>query len=413
MEVDPNMIVPDKAKSLIQGAIVPLGEQPRGNWYGSILKSLSGHYNFNFTTPWIKLKSDVRQMLLYGTGDEKFKMEYSSSRWSGTYSGGWEGTIPNLMRRYTQTKSASIRSWIEQFMSMRPCSVCSGARLRKETLSVTIGGMNIGEISAMSVFESSRFFNTLKLSRMEYDIADQILKEISQRLSFLINVGLSYLTLDRSAVTLSGGEAQRIRLATQIGSQLMGVLYILDEPSIGLHPRDNNRLLNTLKSLRDIGNSILVVEHDQETIESADYVIDLGPGAGKNGGTITFSVTPEKLYGIECDIISPCALGGAINNTNKDQLKCKAIVGAANNQLENSEIAEWLLKNKIVYSPDYLVNSGGVVAIASEINKTENLLEKHLEKIGDRLNQVLEESKKNNESTDLVARRIAFERINR
>ena len=218
-------------------------------------------------------------MLLYGTGDEKFKMEYNSSRWSGTYSGGWEGAVPNLMRRYTQTKSASIRAWIEQFMSMRPCSPCGGARLRKETLSVTLGQMNIGEVSAMSVFELSQFFKTLKLSRMELNIADQILKEISQRLSFLINVGLSYLTLDRSAVTLSGGEAQRIRLATQIGSQNMGVLYILDEPSIGLHARDNNRLLNTLKSLRDIGNSILVVEHDQETIESADYVIDLGPGS--------------------------------------------------------------------------------------------------------------------------------------
>jgi len=296
MEVDPNMVVPDKGKSLIQGAIAPLGEQPRGNWYGNILKSLSNHYNFNFTTPWIKLDSDVRQMLLYGTGDEKFKMEYNSSRWSGTYSGGWEGAVPNLMRRYTQTKSASIRAWIEQFMSMRPCSSCGGARLRKETLSVTLGQMNIGEISAMSVFELSQFFKTLKLSRMELNIADQILKEISQRLSFLINVGLSYLTLDRSAVTLSGGEAQRIRLATQIGSQLMGVLYILDEPSIGLHARDNNRLLNTLKSLRDIGNSILVVEHDQETIESADYVIDLGPGAGKNGGMVTFSGVPKELY---------------------------------------------------------------------------------------------------------------------
>ncbi len=342
MEVDPNMIVPDKAKSLIQGAIVPLGEQPRGNWYGSILKSLSGHYNFNFTTPWIKLKSDVRQMLLYGTGDEKFKMEYSSSRWSGTYSGGWEGTIPNLMRRYTQTKSASIRSWIEQFMSMRPCSVCSGARLRKETLSVTIGGMNIGEISAMSVFESSRFFNTLKLSRMEYDIANQILKEISQRLSFLINVGLSYLTLDRSAVTLSGGEAQRIRLATQIGSQLMGVLYILDEPSIGLHPRDNNRLLNTLKSLRDIGNSILVVEHDQETIESADYVIDLGPGAGKNGGTITFSGTPEKLYKSKESLTGQYLSGkkkiGIPKNRRTGQGKALSLKGAHGNNLKSIDI---------------------------------------------------------------------------
>ena len=295
MEIDPNMVVPDKSKSLIQGALAPLGEQPRGNWYGSILKSLAQHYNFNFTTPWIKLNADIRHMLLYGTGDKKFKMEYSSSRWTGTYSGGWEGTVDNLMRRYTQTKSSGIREWIEQFMSMRPCSSCNGSRLKQQTLAITINNMNIGEVSSMSVNQLSKFFKTLKLSKMENEIADQILKEISQRLSFLNNVGLGYLTLDRSAVTLSGGEAQRIRLATQIGSQLMGVLYVLDEPSIGLHPRDNNRLLNTLRSLRDIGNTILVVEHDQETIESSDYVIDIGPGAGKKGGEITFAGKPKDI----------------------------------------------------------------------------------------------------------------------
>jgi len=295
MEVDPNLIVPDKSKSLIQGAIASLGEQPRGNWYGSILKSLSRHYKFNFTTRWIKMDPNVRQMLLYGTGDKKFKMDYSSERWSGTYSGGWEGAIPNLMRRYTQTKSSGIREWIEQFMSMRPCSDCKGARLRKETLGVMINEKNIGHVSSMSIRDLNIFFQNVNLTKMEHAIADQILKEICKRLSFLVNVGLSYLTLDRSATTLSGGESQRIRLATQIGSQLMGVLYILDEPSIGLHPRDNNRLLKTLKSLRDIGNSILVVEHDKETIEAADYVIDLGPGAGKHGGEITFAGPPKQL----------------------------------------------------------------------------------------------------------------------
>ena len=295
MEVDPNLIVPDKSKSLIQGAIASLGEQPRGNWYGSILKSLSRHYKFNFTTRWIKMDPNVRQMLLYGTGDKKFKMDYSSERWSGTYSGGWEGAIPNLMRRYTQTKSSGIREWIEQFMSMRPCSDCKGARLRKESLGVMINEKNIGHVSSMSIRDLNIFFQNVNLTKMEHAIADQILKEICKRLSFLVNVGLSYLTLDRSATTLSGGESQRIRLATQIGSQLMGVLYILDEPSIGLHPRDNNRLLKTLKSLRDIGNSILVVEHDKETIEAADYVIDLGPGAGKHGGEITFAGSPKQL----------------------------------------------------------------------------------------------------------------------
>ena len=342
MEVDPNMIVPDKTKSLIQGAIVPLGEQPRGNWYGNILKSLSGHYNFNFTTPWINLNSEIRQMLLYGTGDEKFNMEYSSSRWSGTYSGGWEGAIPNLMRRYTQTKSPGIRAWIEQFMSMRPCSDCSGARLRKETLAVTINKMNIGKISAMSVQELHDFFNNLKLSRMDTQISDQILKEICQRLSFLINVGLSYLTLDRSAVTLSGGEAQRIRLATQIGSQLMGVLYILDEPSIGLHPRDNNRLLNTLKALRNIGNSILVVEHDQETIESADYVLDIGPGAGKHGGEITFAGTPEKLLQSKSSLTGQYLSGKKAieipKNRRQGKGKVLSLKGAHGNNLKHIDI---------------------------------------------------------------------------
>ena len=295
MEIDPNMVVPDKNKSLIKGAIAPLGEQPRGNWYGAMLKSLSKYYNFNFTTPWIKLSPSVRHILLYGTGEKKIKMEYQSDRWQGTYSGGWEGSIPNLMRRYTQTKSSGIREWIEQFMSMKPCSNCDGARLKKESLAVKINGHNIGEISSMSIDNLGIFFKNLKLSKMEKEISEQILKEIQQRLSFLINVGLSYLTLDRSAVTLSGGEAQRIRLATQIGSQLMGVLYILDEPSIGLHPRDNNRLLNTLQSLLDIGNSILVVEHDQETIEAADWVIDIGPRAGKNGGEVIFSGLPKQL----------------------------------------------------------------------------------------------------------------------
>ena len=295
MEVDPDLVIPDKSKSLIQGAIAPLGEQPRGNWYGSILKSLARHLEFNFTTPWVKLDPAVREILLFGTGNKQFKMQYNSQRWSGTYTGGWEGAIPNLMRRYTQTKSSGIREWIEQFMSMRACLDCKGARLRKEALAVKINDLNIGDISAMSIKDIQEFFHYLTLTDMEQDIADQILKEIRQRLTFLVNVGLGYLSMDRSAATLSGGEAQRIRLATQIGSQLMGVLYILDEPSIGLHPRDNNRLLDMLKALRDIGNSILVVEHDKETIESADYVIDLGPGAGKHGGEITFAGAPKEL----------------------------------------------------------------------------------------------------------------------
>ena len=295
MEIDPELVVPDKTKSLIQGAIFPLGEQPRGNWYGSILKSLSRYYNFKFTTPWYKLDREIREMLLIGTGSKKLKMEYSSERWSGTYTGGWEGTIPNLMRRYKQTKSNHIRDWIEQFMRMRACSECDGSRLKEETRAVTIGNINLGQVSSYSIKNAKGFFSTLKLTKTDAAIAHQILKEVQERLSFLIDVGLDYLTLDRSAATLSGGEAQRIRLATQIGSQLVGVLYILDEPSIGLHPRDNGRLLNSLRKLRNLGNSIIVVEHDQKTMESADQIIDLGPGAGEHGGEVVFSGTPQQI----------------------------------------------------------------------------------------------------------------------
>ena len=295
MEVNPDLVVPDKNKSLIQGAIVSLGEQPRGNWYGSILKSLSKHLDFNFSTPWIKLNKDIRYILMYGSGSTKYKMNYSYDRWNGTYNGGWEGAIPNLIRRYKQTKSNGIREWIEQFMSMRPCSSCGGTRLKKESRSVLINNKNLGDISSMSVKNLQTFFIKIDLSKKEQVVADQILKELNQRLSFLNNVGLGYLSLSRSAMTLSGGESQRIRLATQIGSQLMGVLYILDEPSIGLHSRDNARLLATLKTLRDIGNSIIVVEHDKETMESADFIVDIGPKAGKLGGEIVFSGKPIDI----------------------------------------------------------------------------------------------------------------------
>ena len=295
MEIDPEMIIPDKTKSIIQGAILPLGEQPRGNWYGSILKSLSKNYDFSFTTPWYKLDPKIREMLLVGTGNKKLQMEYSSNRWSGTYTGGWEGVIPNLMRRYKQTKSNHIRDWIEQFMSMKPCPDCKGSRLKKESRSVTVNNTSLGTLSSFPIKEIKVFFDQIKLNKMDTAIADQIIKEIKKRISFLIDVGLDYLTLDRSATTLSGGEAQRIRLATQIGSQLVGVLYILDEPSIGLHPRDNSRLLGSLKKLRDLGNSIIVVEHDQETMEEADQIIDIGPGAGEHGGEVVFSGSPDEI----------------------------------------------------------------------------------------------------------------------
>ena len=343
MEIDPELVVPDKTKSLIQGAIVPLGEQPRGNWYGSILKSLSKHYDFNFTTPWCKLDRDIRSMLLTGTGDQKLKMKYSSERWSGTYTGGWEGAIPNLMRRYKQTKSNHIRDWIEQFMSMRPCPECGGSRLKEESRAVTIGEKSLGEISSYSIKNVKTFFGDLQLGKTDTAIAEQILKEVQDRLSFLMDVGLDYLTLDRSAATLSGGEAQRIRLATQIGSQLVGVLYILDEPSIGLHPRDNNRLLNSLKKLRDLGNSIVVVEHDQETMESADQIIDIGPGAGEHGGKVVYAGTPKNILKSKSSITGQYLSGKKVIPLPKFRQrgngKVLKVTGARGNNLKEIEVS--------------------------------------------------------------------------
>jgi len=295
MEIDPDLLVPDDRKSLSEGAIVPLGEQPRGNWYSAILKGLAKQYDFDFVTPYYKLPEQAKHVLLYGTSGGIVSVSYNSQLMQGQYNAPFEGVINNLKRRYTQTNSVGIRTWINQFMSVRPCHTCHGARLKKESLAVKIGGLSISELTAYPVSRLKTFFGELDLTATEELIAHQILKEIRERIDFLINVGVEYLTLDRSAQTLSGGEAQRIRLATQIGSQLVGVLYILDEPSIGLHQRDNNRLLNTLTRLRDIGNTVLVVEHDRETIEQGDYILDLGPGAGETGGYVVAQGTPDDI----------------------------------------------------------------------------------------------------------------------
>jgi len=377
MNIDPNLIVPDKSKSLIQGAIVPLGEQPRGNWYGGILKSLAKNYQFNFTTPWIKIDSKIREILLFGTGKQTLTMNYTSKRWSGTYTGGWEGAVANLERRYRQTKSAHIRKWIEQFMSMIPCPDCNGTRLRKESRAVMVGGCNLGTISAMTIKDGKKFFKNLKLSATDTKIAAQILKEINSRLGFLVDVGLEYLTLDRSATTLSGGEAQRIRLATQIGSQLMGVLYILDEPSIGLHPRDNNRLLNTLKKLRDLGNSVLVVEHDRETMEAADHIIDLGPGAGKHGGDVVYSGEPEGLVDCSSSLTGLYLSGNckiSIPEVRRNgNMKSLFLMGAAGNNLREIDVEFPLGKLVLITGvsgsgKSTLINETLYPAVAKQLN---------------------------------------------
>jgi excinuclease ABC subunit A len=265
------------------------------NWYYHQLKSLAESFKFSLYVPFNKLTPEAKRVVLYGTGSKELKFRWENFEGKGEYLGSFEGIIPNLERRYRQTESEGVREWIERYMRILPCPECSGTRLKKESLSVKVGGLNIAELTALSVKENRRFFASMKLSPREIQIARQILKEINERLGFLLDVGLDYLTLDRAAASLSGGEAQRIRLATQIGSRLVGVLYILDEPSVGLHQRDNKRLLNTLIGLRDLGNTVLVVEHDRETIETADYIIDLGPGAGKDGGWVVAEGTPEVI----------------------------------------------------------------------------------------------------------------------
>jgi len=294
MRVDPDLIVPDHSKSLREGAVTCWPDLATG-WLRHKLDALCEFYGFDLMTPFEELDTHVREVLLRGSGDEKieYNIQFEKGRWE--YVGGFEGAIPNLERRYRETKSENIRRWIEGFMAVDDCPACNGARLRPEALAVKVGDLAINDVSAMSVKQGVSFFSTLKLGARDRKIAHEILKEIGERLGFLSDVGLDYLTLDRSSGTLSGGEAQRIRLATQIGSRLVGVLYILDEPSIGLHQHDNAKLLRTLTSLRDIGNTVIVVEHDEETIRSADWVVDLGPGAGRHGGEVVASCPPDEL----------------------------------------------------------------------------------------------------------------------
>ena len=296
MKIDPDLVIPDKNKSINQGAVQPWGNS-RDGWYFSRLRTIAKEYGFSLDTPFKNLPEKYRNIILYGAGDREFKFKYESAnkKTAGTFINKFEGVLKNLERRYRETTSQGIRNWIESYMNVQTCPECGGSRLKKESRSVKIADMAIHEISSMSIKEAADFFEHIKLTKRELKISHQILQEINVRLKFLRDVGLDYLTLDRTTSTLSGGEAQRIRLATQIGSQLMGVLYILDEPSIGLHHRDNNRLINTLIKLRDIGNTVIVVEHDKDTILAADYVVDLGPGAGVNGGRVVAQGSPANI----------------------------------------------------------------------------------------------------------------------
>ncbi|WP_338826052.1 UvrABC system protein A [Moorella thermoacetica] len=295
MKVDPGLVIPDKSLTLREGAIAPWSRGNNG--YQQMLECLADHYGFSLDVPVRELKPEHLQVILYGSGEERIKFRYTNRFGDRrAYEAPFEGVIPNLERRYQETQSEWSRAEIENYMSQQPCPACRGARLKPEALAVKVGGLNICELAALDVRAAAEFLRNLNLSEREKVISRQILKEILARLQFLLDVGLDYLTLDRTASTLSGGEAQRIRLATQIGSQLMGVLYILDEPSIGLHQRDNERLIATLKHLRDLGNTVIVVEHDEDTMRAADYIIDIGPGAGEQGGRVVAAGTvPEVM----------------------------------------------------------------------------------------------------------------------
>ncbi len=295
MEIDPEMIIPDRRKSISDGAVAPWNVTPDG-FYAQLLEAVADHLGFSTETPIEDLSPEHVQAILYGIPNEKIQFYYENTYGrASNRKVAFSGIIPNLERRYRQASSDDVRRWVEEFMAAVPCPVCQGKRLKPEPLAVTVGDLNIAELTAMSCQKALHFIDGLHLTERENIIANQVVKQIRSRLAFLIDVGLGYLTLNRQAGSLSGGESQRIRLATQIGSGLVGVLYVLDEPSIGLHSRDNKKLLGTLKNLRDIGNTVIVVEHDEETIKSADFVVDIGPGAGEKGGHVVAAGPIDNL----------------------------------------------------------------------------------------------------------------------
>ncbi|HPT35373.1 MAG: excinuclease ABC subunit UvrA [Bacillota bacterium] len=341
MELDPDLIIPDKRKSIADGAVAPWNGSPDG-YYMQLLEAVADYFGFSTDTPVEELDPKYVDIILYGAPDHQIPFRYEN-KYGRVYDRAitFNGVVANLERRYKQTSSNYVRQWIEGFMATVPCNVCQGKRLKPEALAVTVGGLNIAELTSMSCEKALEFIRGLELTERERLIARQVIKELCARLEFLHNVGLGYLTLDRRAGTLSGGEAQRIRLATQIGSGLVGVLYVLDEPSIGLHARDNGKLLDTLKRLRDLGNTVIVVEHDEETIRAADYVVDIGPGAGKDGGQVVVAGTMADV--MDCkDSLTGAYLSGrkqipvpAQRRTSDRFIK---IVGAREHNLKNIDV---------------------------------------------------------------------------
>lgn len=340
MEIDEDLIVPNKDLSIRGGAISTWGDSrmKEESWTYCVLKALMEKYNFDLDTPYKDLPKKVQEVLMYGE-PEKLKVTYTKENVTAVYNHSFEGEINNLRRRYMETNSDTMKAEIEKYMSDNPCPKCKGARLKPEALAVTVGGKNIFEFTSMAIREELDFINSINFSEKDKIISSQIIKEIQSRLSFLINVGLDYLDLARKAGTLSGGEAQRIRLATQIGSQLMGVLYILDEPSIGLHQRDNDRLISTLKQLRDVGNTLIVVEHDEDTMREADYIVDIGPGAGEHGGEIVASGTLDEIMSNENSLTGKYLTGAKKVELPEERRKGNGnfitVKGAKENNLKN------------------------------------------------------------------------------
>ncbi|ALF08719.1 excinuclease ABC subunit UvrA [Parageobacillus thermoglucosidasius] len=342
LEVDPDLVIPNNELSLREHAIAPW-EPQSSQYYPQLLEAVCNHYGIDMDVPVKDLPKEQLDKILYGSGGEKIYFRYQSD--FGQIREQYivfEGVIPNVERRYRETSSDYVREQMEKYMAQQPCPTCKGNRLKKESLAVLVGGKHIGEVTALSVTEALAFFENLQLSEKEQKIAHLILREIRERLGFLKNVGLDYLTLNRSAGTLSGGEAQRIRLATQIGSRLTGVLYVLDEPSIGLHQRDNDRLIATLKSMRDIGNTLIVVEHDEDTMLAADYLIDIGPGAGIHGGRVVAAGTPQEVMNNPDSLTGQYLSGKKFipipSERRKPDGRWIEVVGAKENNLKNVSV---------------------------------------------------------------------------
>ena len=344
MEFDEDLMIPDKSLSINEGAIVVLGWQScakPGSFSRAILDALAAEYHFDLDTPFQDYPKEIHDILIYGTGGKEVKVRYTGQRGTGVYDVAFEGLIENVNRRYRETFSQASKAEYESFMRITPCTTCHGQRLKQSSLAVTVGGLNIYEATNMSIVKFREFIDDLKLSEMQKMIGEQILKEIRARISFLIDVGLDYLSLSRATGTLSGGEAQRIRLATQIGSGLVGVAYILDEPSIGLHQRDNDKLLKTLEHLRDLGNSVIVVEHDEDTMRAADCIVDIGPGAGEHGGNVVAVGTAAQI--MKCkESITGAYLSGRIKipvpKERRNPTGWIKIRGARENNLKNIDV---------------------------------------------------------------------------